>query len=249
MSGFGDILENSYEAYARNIRLISFFSVPFLLAFLLVIVFKLPIYVANGGIFLRFGSIERGDLSITDTLSITVVFLVALFLFSVALAAINLLMKSQRTLVRLTTENIVQVEGNTFKLFTVFLLAFFITLVANVYLYRYFLNNTVGAFIALLVSLAVVFVPQAVVIDGLGIIKSVKMSFSVVSRRATYFVFFLLIAAALLVLNALIFLWLSGFLPALIYLPLVINALVILPFLEVLKTQIYLSKYTLLHKM
>jgi hypothetical protein len=244
--GFLGLVEHAFDAYGRNIKLLSFLSVPFLISFSLS--FLLPNYVASSGIFLRFGSMLK-DLSLWESFFVIVVFLVSLFLTAFALAAINTVIKAQRTLHRLTRIEVEKIEGDTVKLFAVFMLAFFAILLINLLLYDSRLYTTVGALASFLISLAVIFAPQAIVIDNLSIRRSIEMSFSIVGRRLWYFILFLAVAAVLILLNTWIFLSLDAVFPLAKYVSLVTNALLILPFLEVLKVQLYLSKYTLLHKM
>lgn len=244
---FLTVLRNSFDAYGRNIKLISFFSIPFLIVFPLSLI--LPNFVSMSGIFLRFGSIQGGDLTPFDSFFIILVFLVALFLFSFALVSINTVIRSQRTLTRLVHEDLSRLERGTIRLFSVFLLFFFVILVVNLFLYNLSLHTTVGAFVSLIISLLIVFAPQAIAVDDLGVYRSIEMSLSIILRRFSYFVFFVLISVFLVVFNTLVFLWLEQFFAYSRFVSLVTNSLVILPFLEVLKSQIYLSKYTLLHKM
>lgn len=240
---FSKVFSHSVEAYARNAKLLSFFSLPFAILFPLSL--ALPNFVSLGGIFLRYGSIKQ-DLSIPETVLIIVAFLISLVLFSLALVAINLIIKSQRTLVRLSHFEKQKVEVQTFRLFTVFLLVFVLSLAANVFLYDYGLNVSYGLLFSLILSIAAIFTPQAVVIDDLGIMHSFKMSVSMVFRRLPYFLYFLAIASFLILLNGFVFLQLDAVLPFSRFIAVLVNALFILPFLEVLKVQIYLSKYTIL---
>ncbi|PIZ91605.1 hypothetical protein COX85_03050 [Candidatus Micrarchaeota archaeon CG_4_10_14_0_2_um_filter_55_9] len=66
------------------------------------------------------------------------------------------------------------------------------------------------------------------------------------TRKFYYFVFFLLFASLLVLANTAVFLSLSESWPIALQVGVAVNALFILPFLEVLKTQIFLSKYSLL---
>ncbi|MFH0834873.1 MAG: hypothetical protein V1881_00845 [Candidatus Micrarchaeota archaeon] len=242
--GARKLLAHCFDAYGRNFRLISFFSVPLLIAFPLALL--LPNYLAASGIFLRFGSIQY-DLSLTGALFIVGVFLVALLLFSFAIAAINIVIKHQRTFTRITHNELEGIEEATFSLFIIFLTAFILTLVANLLVREYFPGKEMlGSAAALVISLSVLFAPQAVVIDGLKPWHAIAMSASIISRRFYYFVFFLCFASVLLLANTWIFLELRNLWIMAPYVSLVINAMILLPFFEVMKTQIYMSKYTLL---
>ncbi len=245
--GVNSLLRHSVEAYERNAKLISFFSIPLLIAFPLSLL--LPNFIALSGVFLRFRSVVS-NLSAIEAIAITAVFLIALALFAFAVVAINVVVRSQRTLTRLTHHEVEKIESCTLKLYLVFLTAFIITLVATMLIYQYsFLGafgSTIGLIIAFLVAVAVLFAPQAIVIDDLSVKHALGASYYIVSRKFWSFAFFLVFAGAALLLNAWIFMQLTQFFLYARFLGLIVNAVLIVPFLEVLKTQIYLSKYTIL---
>jgi hypothetical protein len=240
---FSEVLNHTFSAYKKNFKLIMFFSFPFAIVYLLSAL--LPNFISLSGIFLRYGSIQS-DLAFWDAVVIVAPFLISLAFFSFALVAINLVIKSQRTLKKLTFYENEKIESNTIKMFTVFLGVFVILLLLNLFLYDYQLTSSFGLLFSFLLSTAIVFVPQALVIDDLGMMPSIYMSIGVIFRRFTYFIYFLVIASFLIILNTMLFLELGSALPYARYFAVLVNALVILPFLEVLKTQIYLSKYTVL---
>ncbi|MCX6767766.1 MAG: hypothetical protein NTY90_03505 [Candidatus Micrarchaeota archaeon] len=248
---FLSILGHAVEGYRRNLRLISIFSIPLLVT--LPLTLFLPNFVALGGTFLRFGSIGR-DISLLDASLIVLAFLVALLLFSFALVLINLLIRSQRTLLRLGHRDAERIESSTARLFMIFLAVFLVTLAFNFFLYevRFYgipLHTTLGALFGFVLAVAVIFTPQAIVIDDLKTLHAIGMGMWVIERKFGHFIKFLLLAAALLLVNTGVFLAigaLSGQMLWAKYAAIVVNSIVIVPFLEVLKTQIYLSKYTLL---
>jgi hypothetical protein len=241
------LLDHAVEAHKRNLKLISFFSVPFLIAFPLSLL--LPNFVALSGTFLRFRSVAL-NFTVFDALVIALVFFVSLALFAFAVTAINVVVRAQRTLNRLSHEEVEKIEGCTYTLFLVFLLVFLVVLVANLAIFEYnFLGAAgpaLGVLITFLASAVVLFAPQAIVIDDLGVQHAVGMSVKIIRKRFPYFVFFLLFAGFLVLLNSWIFLKLESVFLGARYIALVTNSLLILPFLEVLKVQIYLSKYTIL---
>jgi len=245
--GFGSLVSYAFEAYRRNVKLISFFSIPFLIVFPLAL--AMPNFTALGGIFLRFASIQR-DLSLLDAVIIFAALVFSLLLFSLAIVTVNLLIKSQRTLLRLTSSDVEAIEAGTFKLFWVYAVVFAFVLAVNYALYDYGLHSTLGALISFVVAAAVFFAPQAIVIDGVELRHAVSRSVSVALRRLPYFVGLLVLASFLLLANTWVFLELGNSLgeAALYarYAAIVVNALFILPFIECLKTQVYLSKYTIL---
>ncbi len=237
------IIDHTLEAYKKNFKLISFFSFPFAIVFLLSTL--LQNFLSLSGIFLRYGSIQT-DLSAIDAVIIVGVFLLSLLFFSFALVAVNLVIKSQRTLKRLTHYEHEKIEINTAKMFTLFLAVFVLILVINLLLYDFQLTSSLGLLFSLLISLVILFAPQAIVIDDLSITHALYMSISIIFRRFTYFLAFMAIASFLILLNTQIFMGMESAIPFSRYLAVLVNALIILPFLEVMKVQIYLSKYPVL---
>ncbi|HEV8289900.1 MAG TPA: hypothetical protein VGQ00_03055 [Candidatus Norongarragalinales archaeon] len=244
------MLEHSASAWKANAKLLAFFSVPFLIV--LPLAALLPNFVALSGIFLRFGSVQT-DLTMTDSVILAVGFVASLALISFALAAVNVVIKGQRTLHKLRQDDIDLIESATIKLFVIYLAVFLLSLLANMALYDVRvagqpLHMTLGALFSFLFAAIALFAPQAVVIDQMPIDKAVQMSFSVLVRRASFTILFFILAIILLAINTAIFLSLDAAMPGMRFISLAVNGLLILPFLEVLKTQIYLSKYTLLQK-
>lgn len=237
-----DVLNHSVRAYSRNFRLLLFFSFPFALIFPLSVL--LPNFVALGGIFLRYGSI-RADLSTLEAAFVVAVYLVSLLLFSFALVGINLVIKSQRTLLKLTHYEKEKIEAHTLQLFTVFLFVFVLSLIANLLLYDYGLSSSIGMAVSFVLALAALFVAQAMVLEDLSIGASLKRSVSMLYYKPAAVLFFLAVAMVLVLFVSYVFLQFPDYRPAR-YLAVLVNALLLLPFLEVLKTQIYLDKYALL---
>ncbi len=279
------------EAYGRNIKLISAFSLPFLLAFPLALLS--PNYVSLGGIFLRTSSI-RGQLSALDALSwkglsfflsglgnslgngtvlgflgselaaflsspllafvvsslfLVVVFTLALLVFSFAIVAINVVIRSQRTLTHLTHYEIEKIGSCTYRYFRVMFFAFLAGLVANIVLFEFGYQASLGALVSFAVAASVLYAAQAIVIDDLKDWNAVRRSASLVTRKFKHFVLFVAFAGILLLVNDYFFIQLqssAAFAIAAKYMAVAINSLAILPFLEVLKTQVYLSKYSII---
>ena len=70
-----DVIKYAAEAYTNNIKMLLFFSLPFLLAFLIPVFSPMPTYAAVGGTFLRTGSMYM-DLTSFDIALIALTFLI-----------------------------------------------------------------------------------------------------------------------------------------------------------------------------
>ena len=129
-----NVFSHALKAYFKNFNLILWFSIPFLVA--LPLSLFLPNYVSLSGIFLRTGSIgvDAGPVALAV---IGVALLVALALFSFALVGINMVIKSQRTLTKISFSEFQRYADSTKKLFSILLLAFLIVFAVNLLLYQY----------------------------------------------------------------------------------------------------------------
>lgn len=240
-----DVLKYTANAYLKNVKMVSFFSIPFLLAFLIPLLAPTPTYVALGGTFLRTGSMYV-DLTGVDIAIIVLSFLISLFLVAFAIVAINLLIKSQRTFTNIRTEVIEGIEKYTLTVFWLFLTAWIICLIVNLIGYEFGINGWLTPVVGILISLPLFYAPTAMVIDEQRPLLALRTSLYMIARRMEMFLLWMLIGIAALSLVDIVFILLHNYIPLARYLVLVVNSLVILPFLVMMQVQIYLTKYTIL---
>ncbi len=250
MAGFFGILENSFHQYFKNLKIISLFSIPFLLAYPLLLM--LPNYSAMSGIFLRLGGLTT-DISLTALLFIIFAFLASLLLFSFTIVLLNMLIKSLRTINKIRFYDLEKMDSKVFRVFTVYLTGFLIIFIVNLLLLDYnftSLQPLISTLVSSIVFLALIFIAQGVVVDDLSVWNSIYMNTWVISRDFGNFLLFLVFSAVLLLVNSWIFVSLPAFFPGsdVVFriMSVCINGLFLLPFLEILKVQIYLNKYTIL---
>ena len=240
-----DVLHYAVDSYFKNIKMVSFFSIPFLLAFLIPLLAPTPTYVSLGATFLRTGSMYV-DLTSVDVAIIVLSFLVSLFLVSFAMVAINLLIKSQRTFTNIRTEIMEGLEKYTLTVFWLYLTAWVLCFVVNLIGYEYGMNEWLTPLFSLIVALPLFYAPTAIVIDEQRPYLAMKSSLLMLRKQFMYFLLIIVLGiAALSLIDALLIL-LRGVVPFARYFVLVANALFILPFLIMLQVQVYLTKYTIL---
>ena len=137
----GNILADTYETFAENIRLVLIFSIPFIIAFIIPLLAPLPTYVSMGGIFLRSASIFT-NLDFYSIAVILLAFFFSLLFISFAFVAISLIVKSRKTRLKIGQRALRSIEkytGRVFILFIIYaiiisnLLQFSISGSANVY--------------------------------------------------------------------------------------------------------------------
>jgi hypothetical protein len=238
-----NILQHSFEAYSKNIKLISAFAIPALIAFLIPTLVNTPVFAALGGSFLRTGSIP--DLNPADFGIILVAVLLALYLTSFAIVNINIVIKSQRTQTSIKNEVMKGITGYTLNVFLLFLLGTIALLIIQLLTFELGVQVWLAPILSLIVWLPLFYAPAGLVIDELRPWRAAERSFKMVFSKLPYFFMWLAISFILLSLLDLIFL---NVLPHKIgsLAVLLINSLVLMPFLIVLQTEIYISKYTIL---
>jgi hypothetical protein len=246
------IFGSTLEAYQLNGKLILFASVPFLLV--MPLLFLLPNYASLGALFLRYGSVP-GNLDFAGFAFIVAVYLASLLLSSFAIAAINVVIRSQRTLNRLTHYEVQHIETAAFRLFFVYLTATAVILATNLLLLdsqiltgasgqNVAVQPILGSLIAFLVSGAILFAPQSIAVEDTPIAKAVAKSTTFMFRKPGLFASFLAVAGILFVANDALFL---AIMPDGARLAtLLVSGFFIIPFLEVFKSQLFLSKYNLI---
>lgn len=245
MGELQSVFKHSKNAYFKNWKLISFFSVPFLLSLLIPLFSPMPTFQAFGATFLRTGSIP--EMTSFEWGVIIISFLASMFLISFALVAINLVIKSQRTLTNIKSEVIDGIEKYSLKLFAAYVFAWVLCLAASLLSYEYGLEKIIGPLFSFTVYAVLFYIPPAIVIDETSGVKAIKASVDMLAKKPLFFVSWILLTFFALAIPTQIFLLV---LPhnAAEYLVLVLNSLFLLPFLVVLQTQMYLTKYTILDK-
>lgn len=244
---FLNAVSRALVAYRENLKLLSFFSIPLLIAFPLLML--LPNYASLGGIFLRLGSLGV-DVSLPEILYMLVVLCISLLLFSFGIVAVNSVVRAQRTFNKIRHVELERMEEATFRLFGLLVIVFIAIFAFNLLLYQAQAGERVrvilNSLFALGASLLVLFAPQAIVLDNARTEHALAHSASILSHKPLSVLALLLLGGVLITLNSLVF---TSLQPLFSYAPLVslaVNSLFLLPFLEVLKVQIYLSKYSLL---
>ncbi len=236
------VLEHSVNAYLKNMKLMLFFSVPALLAFLIPLASPLPTYIAVGGAYLRTSSMP--ELTSFDIAFMGIAFLVSLFLISFATAAICIIVKSQRTYTHIRREVIRGIEKYVLNIFWIFLTAELLYIIVGMLAYEWQVQSWLNPLATLAGSLFLIYAPAALVIDDMRPFRAIESSFNSVKRRPELFLLWVAVAVvSLSVVEVLALALLDHKLAQLAVL--VLNSLFIFPFLVVLQTQIYMAKYPL----
>ena len=238
-----NILSYSFKAYKDNIKLISFFSIPSLIAFLIPAVVNTPVFSALGGSFLRTGSIP--DMTGSDLGIVIIGVLMSLYLVSFAIVNINIVIKAQRTSTSIKKEVLKGITGYTLNVFSLFLLGTIALLIIQLVTFEMGAQKWLSPLLSLIVWLPLFYAPAGLVIDDLRPFRAAQKSVSMVISKFPYFLMWLAIAFLLLALfDGLSLALLPHKVGSLVVL--LLNSLLLMPFLIVLQTQIHMSKYTIL---
>ena len=240
-----EVIGHSIEAFKRNLKLVLFFSVPFLLAFAIPLLSPMPTYVSIGATFLRTGSMFT-DMTYFDVGLILVSSLASLFLISFATVSINLVIKSQRTLTNIRTEVVEGIEKYTTTIFLLYTIALVLSLAVLLTSYEYGAQELVTPLFSFLISLPLFYVPAAIVIDELKPTDAMRNSLYMIKNKFGLFILWLVLGFILLSAVDLVLIILTNYIAWSRYVVLVLNSMVIMPFLVIMQTQIYLTKYTIL---
>ncbi len=240
----GSVLSDSFETYRSNLKLVLFFSIPFVIAFLIPLLAPLPIYVSLGAIFLRTASIFSNLGFVSLAIIIAAIFFSLLFL-SFAFVAISLIVKSKRTHMRISRRVLGDIERYIVRVFAVLLLYTILIVIANVLGYYIGHEGLITGIVGFFGFFFIFYAPSAIVVDDKRVGRALKDGLRLTVREPQYFVLWLLLitllvsAADALIISIFSVLWSR-------YIVLVLNSLVILPYFIILQAEAYMKRFPIL---
>jgi len=240
--GFSRLFKYANDFYSKRMGLVVIFSLPFVFAFLIPALVPAPTYVALGGVFLRTGSIP--ELSLLDILITAVAYGLSVFVIADTIVNVNIVVRSKRTLTDIqqdVTEGLGTYAMRIFYIYTLMLLLLFI---AQLVLYEIPFQSILYPLFSFVLSFLLFFVPTAVVIDNSDTPTAIRRSVSMALRKPEM----ILIWAVLLLLITSIVTFFAQLVfshPFSGYFVLLVNSLIVLPYMIVLQTQMYMEKYPL----
>ncbi|MFH1306787.1 MAG: hypothetical protein ABIH83_04010, partial [Candidatus Micrarchaeota archaeon] len=179
--GKKSILSYTFEIYLKNFGLILLAAVPGLFGLIIPLVVGMPTYIALGGAYLRTGTIP--DLGIGAAVFMIIALLISLYLMSFAIVGINLVVKRQRTLKRLSTEEIASVAKYTNSVFLIFLIGTVLLLLVQLLTFEYQIQKFLAPVLNLIVGFGLLFLPAAMVMDDARAFRALQKSFDVVIKK------------------------------------------------------------------
>lgn len=230
------------DFYLGRLGLILVFSVPFILAFLIPAFVPAPTYMAIGGIFLRTGSIP--ELSLTDIAITVIAYALAMFVIADTIVNINIVVRSKRTLTAITSEVFSAFSTYALRIFFIYTFILVVLFIVQILAYENTLESWLYPIAGFVLSFLLFFVPPAVVIDNSNIPQAVRISVEMALKNAHFVIIWAVVCLlALSILDVVADAIFSS--PFSAYFVLLANSLIVLPFLTVLQTQMYMEKYPL----
>jgi hypothetical protein len=239
-----NLLEDAWDMYKKNIRLVLLFSIPLIIAFLIPLLAQFPTYISSGAIFLRSASIFLDINAVSMSVIIVSTFLSLLFL-SFAFVAISLIVKGARTFTKHTRTVVRDIEKYTGRVFLVLLLYTAILIAANMLSYPMGLEDIVTPIVGFVLFIAVFYAPTAIVIDNKRVFPAMVQSVRMVIMKPQYFVlWFVLITLVLSVIDVIAIFVAGTILSG--YVLLVLNSLFVLPYFIIYQAEAYMRRFSLL---
>ncbi|MEK6982822.1 MAG: hypothetical protein AABX38_07850 [Candidatus Micrarchaeota archaeon] len=236
------IFEYTNQFYNANKNMLVLFSIPFILASLIPLLVSAPTYITLGGTYIRTGSFP--DFSVLDVLFTVVAYAVSVFLIADTIVNINLIVKSKRTMLK-TPYDILKKGASEYvlRIFLVLTLLVLLTAALQLLTYDLSIQKFVYPLLTFLVYFFTFFFAQAVIIDDSDTASAIYRSISLATKKWYLVLLWTFIGlVGLSITKFLGDLLFGGFSE---FFVLLVNSLVILPYLIVLQVQIYMEKYPL----
>ncbi len=238
------VLEDAWETYTKNIKLVLLFSIPFIIAFLIPLLAPLPTYISSGAIFLRSASIFL-NINALGLAVIVVSSFISLLFLSFAFVAISLMVKAERTFTKHLASAIRGIEKYTARVFVVLLAYAFILVLVNILGYFLGIETVLTPVVGFFLFMAIFYAPTAIVIDNKSIGQALNRSLELIGERPQYFL--LWVVSLVLVVSVVDFVVIhaTGTLLS-SYIMLVLNSLFILPYFVIFQAEAYMRRFSIL---
>jgi hypothetical protein len=240
-----NILTDTWETYAANIRLVLLFSIPFFISLVIPLFVSLPTYISGGGIFLRSASVFLNLNPIAVGVIIVSMFLSLLFL-SFALVAIALIVRAKRTHTRHAGNVIRDIEKYTGRVFVMLLAAAGALTAIDVLSYFFGLQGIATPIAGFAIFTVLFYAPTAIVVENKRVGPAIAQSARLVAKEPGYYIAWLaLVILVISVLDvALMMLPFGTFLSR--YGLLVVNSVFVLPYFVIYQAEAYMRRFPLL---
>jgi len=227
----------SFKKYVENYKLAFSYSILFI--FLLFVIDPL-ISIFGGTLNISYNIVN-------NTLQGTIILLFTTFIlfFFYSLIQTVLIYKIGKDYNFSATVPFNKIKNSFYKLlkfnFSTFLLLF---LISSIFYDLGILNNFIVQFILLVITVGIWFVPQIMILENEQIPKSILLSIKYFQRNWFHFITLFISSFILIIITSIIDVLIKG--SAGIIISTGFLVIFVIPFIEILKTEIYLNKYNLL---
>ncbi|NYZ76775.1 hypothetical protein H0O02_00475 [Candidatus Micrarchaeota archaeon] len=243
MSGeFGRTFGYALDFYLQKVAIVALFSIPFLVAVLIAWLVAAPTYLAAGALFIRTGSIP--ELSALDIALSVIGYAIIMFIISDTIVNITILVRSRRTLNETTSEMLAAMKHHATRIFYILTIAVLVEFLLQLLLYDNPLRTWIYPIAMLIFFFFVSFSMPAVVIDNASTAHAIEYSIRFAMRKPILVILWMLTLFILLGGTMVLSYYILSA-PFWIYLVLLLNSIVFLPFMLILQTQLYMEKYPL----
>ncbi|MFH0714523.1 MAG: hypothetical protein V1847_02025 [Candidatus Diapherotrites archaeon] len=234
------VLRKSLSLYVRNFPIIIAFAV--LLVFVLVFLQFSNVFISSGSLFLDYGFLKANPIIILGELLLVAIFLAV---YSTLVTAVVFGARKDLGGVRFQYYLKEMLEKFAVQLFAFYLLFTIILALLAALLLGVGISATFVNVVLFLVAIAFIFVPQTIVVDEKKVLQSISYTLNFVKDHPVSFLYAIAISAVLLAIVPLIELFFDQYNYAGGFVALAILALFVLPFIEIVKTQVYMTKFGL----
>jgi len=235
------LFQNSWEQYRLNFKSALVFAL--LLVFVPAFSFFQNIYVSGGSIFIDYNLAQANPLDLLAEAGLTALFLL---FYSFFVSVIIFSVRKNLSPLKLQFYLHEMIRKFALRLFAFFLLFCLLLFLLMSGLIALGAPLALAGIILLAASFLLMFVPQAVVIDEEGLRHALSSNFDFLFHSPRSFAIIAIVGVALLALLQLVEFALAQFTLLSPYISLLIALVFIFPFLEVMKTYMYLMRFDLI---
>ena len=240
------VMHYSLETYRKNGRLILLFSLSFLIAFAIPVLAAFPTFNDAGAILIRTSSLFYFNLTPLSASVIIIASIFSLLFLSFAIVSINVIVKHSRMHVRVRAEVLKGIEKYTARIFAVLGLFTLAIFASEILTYGIKPVGLITAVVGLALTPFVFYAPASIVMEDSRISKAMKRSAKFFASGFSYFLAWLAIAIVSITLINLLFI---AAVPQFSeYLSIIVNALLVMPFLIVFQSEAYLKKFPMMRR-
>lgn len=235
------LLESSWAQYKANFKTALVFAL--LLVFVPVFAFFQNMYISSGSIFLDYGLLFLDPVALLAEAVLIVLFLV---FYSFFVSIIVFSVRKNLSKLKLNFYLREMLQKFTLRIFVFYALYCLLLFLLSLGLLYLGLHMFFVGLMILVISFVLMFVPQAVVVDEEGLRHAVSTNFEFLFHHPRAFFVVLVVGALLLALLQLLEFGLSHFSLLASYFSLFLNLVFILPFVEVMKTYLYMMRFDII---